>query len=55
MYDAIVQNIRNRVDPNHTVQFIGLSLEGHNEWDYWNGFLNSSNHHPDVYDSIQNG
>jgi hypothetical protein len=55
MYDAIVQNIRKRVDPNHTIQFIGLSLEGHNEWDYWNGFLNLSNHHPDVYDSIQNG
>lgn len=56
MYDSIVQNIRKRVDDtNHTIQFIGLSLEGHNEWNYWNGFLNLSNHHPDVYDSITNG
>jgi len=55
MYDAIVRNIRERVDPNHTIKFFGLSLLGHNEWDWWNGYLNLSNHEEDVHDAITNG
>jgi len=56
MYDAIVREIRTAVnDVNHTIEFVGMSLEGHNEWDWWKGFLELSNHAEDVRDAVANG
>jgi hypothetical protein len=40
-YDAIVNAIR-KINPQ--MQFVGLALEGHREWQYYTYFLNHSNH-----------
>lgn len=55
MYDAIVRAIRSAVDPHHRIQFFGMSLEGHEEWEWWEGFLNLENHAPDAQDAVTNG
>lgn len=55
MYDAVVRAIRIAADPDHRIEFFGLSLEGHNEWDWWTGFLTLENHAPDVQDAVANG
>eukprot|EP01116_Phalansterium_solitarium_P019019 TRINITY_DN5199_c0_g1_i1.p1 TRINITY_DN5199_c0_g1~~TRINITY_DN5199_c0_g1_i1.p1 ORF type:complete len:580 (+),score=185.42 TRINITY_DN5199_c0_g1_i1:19-1758(+) len=45
VYDAIVTGIR-KVQPN--MKFMGLALEGHNEFDRYEYFLNKSNHQPGI-------
>lgn len=55
MYDAIVRAVRIAVDPDHSIQFFGMALEGHSEWDWWEGFLNLENHAPDAQDAVANG
>jgi hypothetical protein len=55
MYDAIVRSIRNAVDPDHTIEFFGMALSGHHEWNWWNTFLDPSNHASDVRDALANG
>ncbi|ETO34712.1 hypothetical protein RFI_02382 [Reticulomyxa filosa] len=45
-YDAIVQGIRKFADPNKEMQFMGLALAYHNEWNWYSYFLNKSNHNP---------
>jgi hypothetical protein len=55
MYDAIVRSIRHAVDPDHTIEFFGMALSGHHEWNWWNTFLNPVNHAPDVRDALANG
>lgn len=55
LYDAIVRAIRIAVDPHHRIEFFGMSLEGHDEWDWWEGFLNLENHAPDAQDAVANG
>jgi hypothetical protein len=55
MYDAIVREIRKAVDPNHTIEFFGMALGSHRNWDWWNGYLSLNNHAPDVRDAVANG
>lgn len=55
LYDAIVREIRNAVDPTHSIEFFGMALSGHREWNWWKEFLTRSNHAPDVRDAVQSG
>ncbi|KAG7349230.1 glycosyl hydrolase family 39 protein [Nitzschia inconspicua] len=55
LYDAIVRAIRDAVDPDHTIEFVGMALALHREWDWWKTFLNPSNHAVDVQDAVANG
>eukprot|EP01117_Protostelium_nocturnum_P006082 TRINITY_DN2189_c0_g1_i2.p1 TRINITY_DN2189_c0_g1~~TRINITY_DN2189_c0_g1_i2.p1 ORF type:complete len:483 (+),score=101.56 TRINITY_DN2189_c0_g1_i2:70-1518(+) len=41
VYDAIVSEIR-KVDP--TIKFVGMALEFHNEWNWYEYFLDPKNH-----------
>ncbi|EDQ87299.1 uncharacterized protein MONBRDRAFT_27352, partial [Monosiga brevicollis MX1] len=46
-YDAIVNGIRAKVDPEHRIKFVGLALQDRSmEW--IQPFLNASNHAPDT-------
>jgi hypothetical protein len=49
IYDSVVSNIK-KFAPNGSknTQFYGLALEGHNEWNWYNYFLNASNHQPGI-------
>jgi hypothetical protein len=51
-FDAIVSSIREAADPMHLIQFQGLALEGHGEWNWWRAFLDPSNHVPEARDAI---
>ena len=55
LYDFIVAEIRNQVDPNHTITFVGMSTSGSNHWDWFEGFLNLTNHQPSVRDAVSTG
>ena len=44
LYDNIVEQIRKLADPKHEIKFMGMALGGHNEWNWYNYFLNISNH-----------
>eukprot|EP00475_Leptophrys_vorax_P017288 TRINITY_DN2393_c0_g1_i1.p1 TRINITY_DN2393_c0_g1~~TRINITY_DN2393_c0_g1_i1.p1 ORF type:complete len:591 (+),score=169.78 TRINITY_DN2393_c0_g1_i1:3-1775(+) len=43
-YDAVVQGIRKHADPTHQIQFVGMALMNHHEWNWYEYFLNHSNH-----------
>jgi len=45
VYDAIVTGIQ-QVQPN--MKFMGLALAGHNEFDFYQYFLDKRNHQPDI-------
>jgi hypothetical protein len=51
-FDAIVAAVRESSDPQHQVQFQGLALQYHGEWNWWNAFLNPMNHVPEVRDAV---
>jgi hypothetical protein len=55
LYDAIVQAIRKAVDPTNSIEFFGMALSGHHEWNWWEEFLTLSNHAPEARDAVQNG
>jgi hypothetical protein len=55
MYDAIVRAIREAVDPERTIEFVGMALSGHREWKWWKTFLDPHNHAADVRDALANG
>eukprot|EP01084_Bolivina_argentea_P178466 308505_1 len=44
VYDTIVSAIQKQTDPNKQMKFMGLALGSHNEWSWYNYFLNHSNH-----------
>eukprot|EP01084_Bolivina_argentea_P178465 308503_1 len=44
LYDAIVEGIWKYADPNKDIKFMGLALGSHNQWQYYEYFLNISNH-----------
>lgn len=49
VYDFMVEGIRRHADPDHKIKFVGMALEGHNEFNWYNYFLNISNHaSPDI-------
>ena len=52
-FDKIVREIRKQVDTN--IQFVGMALEGHNEFGYWESFLAPEHHAPDVRDAVAHG
>lgn len=45
IYDAMVTAIRGVVPD---MKFVGMALAGHREWNWYNYFLNASNHAPGV-------
>jgi hypothetical protein len=47
-YDAIVQGIWRHADPHRKLKFCGLALERHKMWDWFNYFLNATNHAPGI-------
>lgn len=55
LYDAIVKAIRQAIDPDRTIQFFGMALSGHNEWNWWQTFLNPDNHDEEGKDALANG
>jgi hypothetical protein len=55
LFDAVVRAIRNDADPDHRIQFVGLAMEGHNQWDFWKTFLTKENHEPDTQDAVVSG
>eukprot|EP01084_Bolivina_argentea_P058520 106853_1 len=48
IYDAIVSGIQSIADPKKEIKFMGMALAYHNEWNWYNYFLNHSNHKPDI-------
>ena len=55
MYDAIVAEISRVAGPDHSITFLGMALKGHNEWDWWKGFLTLDHHTPEGAQAVQNG
>jgi hypothetical protein len=47
VYDAVVREMR-ALAPRGTrnLTWVGMALEGHDEWDWWSTFLNPANHAP---------
>jgi hypothetical protein len=52
VFDATVLAVRARADPERKLEFQGMALEGHGEWDWWNEFLNPANHDPLARDAL---
>ncbi|CAF4426025.1 unnamed protein product [Rotaria sp. Silwood2] len=46
-YDAVIQGIRRHTN-NTQMKYVGLSLGGHNEFEWYRYFLNHSNHAPNI-------
>jgi hypothetical protein len=47
-YDEMVTGIRKIADPQHKIKFVGLALAGHSQHEFFNYFLNKSNHQPGI-------
>ncbi|CAF4122391.1 unnamed protein product, partial [Rotaria sordida] len=46
-YDAVIQGIRRHTN-NYDMKYVGMSLMGHNKFNWYRYFLNHSNHAPDI-------
>ena len=44
IYDAVVKYVREYADPDHHIQFVGLAAAYANHYNYYQYFLNASNH-----------
>ena len=46
MYDSMTAGMARQAPgpASQRLRFAGMALEGHNEWEWWNFFLNASNH-----------
>jgi hypothetical protein len=47
-FDSVVIHTRRMVDPHKQIKFVGLALQNHDEWSYYEYFLDPKNHDPEA-------